>query len=101
MTQERYKDIITSIMAMDHLVHSFNDEGWVEPWLIQGVPDGMECREDYEDTYPRDNRLKDRYAELTALFCWIIANQTVSIRMPEKGRDFQPTLKFDGSKIII
>lgn len=26
MTQERYDYIITSIMAMDHLIHSFNDE---------------------------------------------------------------------------
>lgn len=47
MNRERYDDIITTIMAMDHIVHSFNDEEWIEPWLIDGVPDGQECREDY------------------------------------------------------
>lgn len=101
MNRERYDYIITTIMAMDHIVHSFNDEEWIEPWLFDGVPDGLECREDYEYTYPCYDNLEESYAELTALFCWIIAKQTASIQMPEKGTDFPPILKFNGDKIII
>lgn len=101
MTDERYNYIITTIMAMDHIVHSFNDEGWIEPWLIYGVPDGLDSREDYESTYCNDGDLEDDYDDLTALFCRLIAQQAASIQMPEEGTDFPPSIKVNGKGIII
>lgn len=101
MTDERYNYIISSIMAMDHLVSGFNDEEWVEPWLMNGVPDALDSREDYEYMYPKSNRLEDDYADLTALFCRLIARQAASIEMPEKGTNFPPILKIEGGGIII
>lgn len=101
MTDERYSHIIKSIMAMDYLVHGFNDEEWVEPWLMDGVTDGLEYRSDYELTYPNDNDLEETYADLTALFCRLIARQAASIKMPENGTDFPPVLKISGGDIII
>lgn len=101
MTDKKYAEIIAKIMAMDLLVRSFNDEEYIEPWLVNGVPDGCECREDYEATYPNDEDLELTYGALSAFFCRLIARQAASIEMPEKGTDFPPRLRIDGGRIII
>lgn len=101
MSDERYSEIIAKIMAMNLLARSFNDEEHIEPWLIYGVPDGLEYRSDYECTYPNDNDLEETYADLAALFCRLIASQAASIRMPEHGTDFPPELRIEGGAIII
>lgn len=101
MTDERYNHIITTIMAMDHIVHSFNDEEWIEPWLVYGVPDGLDSRDDYRDAYPNDEELEYEYGNLTAMFCCLIASQTATIKMPESGTDFPSTIRLNGGNIII
>lgn len=88
MSNESYAKIIDKIMAMDLLVRSFNDEEYIEPWLMNGVPDGCECRDDYEATYPNDADLELTYGALSAFFCRLIAKQAASITMPEKCTDF-------------
>jgi hypothetical protein len=100
-TDREYAKIIDKIMAMDLLVRSFNDEEWIGPWLVNGVPDGLDGREDYKDTYPNDKALESEYAELTAMFCRLIARQTASIQMPVESTDFPPRLKFNGDMVII
>lgn len=101
MTEERYAEIIDKIMAMDLLVRAFNDEDYIEPWLINGVPDGLEEREDYEDAFPNDKDLQWIYMDLTALFCRLIARQAASIRESESNTDFPSVLEISGDGIII
>lgn len=99
MTEERYSHIIKSIMAMDHLVHGFNGEEWVESWLINGVPDGLDGRDDYESAYPMSDNLEDDYTDLTALFCRLIARQVVFVEMPKNPEEYK--IAFNGGNIII
>jgi hypothetical protein len=100
-TDREYAAIIAKIMAMDLLVRSFNDEEYIESWLMNGVPDGLDDKEDYEDIYPNNKDLEQTYTDLATLFCRLIARQAASIQMPEKGTDFPPILKVKGGGIII
>jgi hypothetical protein len=59
-TDREYAAIIAKIMAMDLLVHAFNDEKWIAVWFMGGVPDGLESREDYETTYHNDLNVKHK-----------------------------------------
>jgi hypothetical protein len=97
-TDKKYAHIIDKIMAMDLLASSFNDEVWILPWSLKGVPDGLESREDYENRFPNDEDLVRKYDELTALFCRLIARQTASISIVNCTT---AGLKFNGDKVII
>lgn len=99
MDDKEYAKIIDKIMAMDLLVRSFNDEEWVGPWLTYGVPDGCECREDYEVLYPNDEDLEETYADLSARFCRLIARQVAKIETGSGGH--RAMLVFNGNGVII
>lgn len=86
---------IDVIMAMDTIVRRFNDEDWIEPWLSVGVPDGLEGRADYEDTYPNNASFDENYARLTALFCRLIARQTAYTHCSGV------IISFNGDEVII
>ena len=100
-TDREYAAIIAKIMAMDLLVRSFNDEEYTESWLMNGVPDGLDVKEDYEDIYPNNKDLEQTFKDLADLFCRLIARQAASIDRQKSVIVVPPSLNISGAGIII
>lgn len=62
-----------TILAMELLVRSINNENQIEPWLMNGVPDGEIQRYEIEEV-EEDLIENNEYAYLMNLFLKIMAN---------------------------
>ena len=100
MEQQRYEDACRAIHAMNLLIRSFNDDGWMEKWLSEGVPDGTEKLVDIMATYPNDADFDQSFEDLQALFCYLIAAQCAHLQMPVRGTDFPPSITFHCKSVI-
>ena len=100
LRQCTWKRCTRVIWAMNMIVRSFNDEDWIEPWLSDGVPDGVVTLEDIRLTYPMSEEFDDEFNELSELFCRLVAGQTARIQMPCQGTDFPPSLEFNAKGVI-
>lgn len=62
-----------TVLAMENLVRSVNNEDYIDSWLMCGVPDGdlnkNSTWEDVDDYFIKD----DNFAELMKLFLKIMA----------------------------
>ena len=63
------------IHAMDIIVRGFNDEKWVESWLMYGVPDGTDTVQDVMDAYPNDEDFEQEFKDLQYQFVNLVAAQ--------------------------
>ena len=78
MKEEQWKHQCELIHAMDVICRGFNDEEWIEPWLMCGVPDGTDTVQDVMDTYPNDEDFKQEFKDLQWLFVSLVTGQCLS-----------------------
>ena len=75
MKKELWKHQCELIHAMNVICRSFNDEKWVESWLMYGVPDGTDTEQDIMDMYPNDEEFEQEFKDLQRLFVNLVAGQ--------------------------
>ena len=78
MKEELWKHQCELIHAMDVICRGFNDEEWIAPWLINGVPDGTDTLQDVMDMYPNDEEFTDNFKHLQRLFVSLVTGQCLS-----------------------
>lgn len=74
----RKEGIYQKIHAMNVIMRSLNDEGMLEPWLVEGVPDGTDTLEEIKDVYDyeEDVELYEEFERLATLFAMIVRDAT-------------------------
>jgi hypothetical protein len=74
--------------AMDVLMHHLNDENAIEPWLINGIPDGLNTdilnpragKERLSDYIDYGDMPDNEFEDLVKLFATIVRNECFKVR---------------------
>lgn len=78
LNEYRKERMYETIHAMNVIMRALNDEEMLEPWLVEGVPDGTDTLEDIKDVYDykEDAELYEEFERLATLFAMIVRDAT-------------------------